>query len=96
MPGASTTYASTTSPRMSSGWPTTATSITDGCSTNTLSMSNGPMRYPAMMMTSSSRELKKKLPSASRWPVSPGRYQRPSSVYRDAVFSGASRYPANQ
>ena len=87
-----TTNASTISPRMPSGSgpPTTATSMTAGWVISTLSTSNGPMRYPDTMMTSSSRAEKKKYPSSSTRPVSPVRYQRPSSVKRSAVFSGAS------
>ena len=48
-----------------------------------------------MMMTSSSREEKKKNPSSSVIPASPVMYQRPSSLNRCFVFSGASTYPVN-
>ncbi len=46
-------------------------------------------------MTSSSREVKKKYPSASTFPISAVRYQASSVVKRSAVRSGASTYPVN-
>ena len=50
-----TTNALTIIPRMRSGEPTTAASCTAGCSSRALSTSNGPMRYPELLITSSSR-----------------------------------------
>ncbi|WP_434582273.1 hypothetical protein [Carbonactinospora thermoautotrophica] len=48
-----------------------------------------------MMITSSSRDEKKKCPSSSFSPASPVRYQRPSGENRSLVFSGASAYSLN-
>ena len=45
----------TMSPRRSSGEATAAASFTAGCSTHADSTSNGPIRYPAEMITSSAR-----------------------------------------
>ena len=45
----------TTSPRFSSGEATAADSATAGCSMHADSTSNGPIRYPAEMITSSAR-----------------------------------------
>ena len=54
-PPASTMNAFTMSPRRSSGEATAAASFTAGCSTHADSTSNGPIRYPAEMITSSAR-----------------------------------------
>src|SRR4051794_32754625 len=55
-PGFSTTKAFGTCPRRSSGTPTTAAMATDGCEPRQFSISPGPIRYPAELMTSSFRD----------------------------------------
>src|SRR5882724_6013827 len=54
-PGLRTTYAFTICPRSASGLPTTAASATAGCFRIALSTSKGPIRYPALLITSSAR-----------------------------------------
>src|SRR5450830_1966995 len=54
-PSLSETKALTTSPTIGSGLPITPASATAGCSISTLSTSNGPIRWPADLMTSSAR-----------------------------------------
>ncbi len=54
-PGLSATKAFTTSPTVGSGMPITPASATAGCSISALSTSNGPIRWPADLMTSSAR-----------------------------------------
>src|SRR5512138_1351769 len=49
------TKALTTSPTTGSGLPITPASATAGCSIRALSTSNGPMRWPADLITSSAR-----------------------------------------
>jgi hypothetical protein len=49
------TKAFTTSPTIGSGLPITPASATAGCSISTLSTSNGPIRWPADLITSSAR-----------------------------------------
>ncbi len=75
MPGRSDTNALTTFPATGSGRPITPASATDGCSISALSTSNGPMRWPADLMTSSARPTNQYQPSASRRTRSPVRYQ---------------------
>jgi hypothetical protein len=47
----------TISPRIGSGAPTTATKSTAGCARIQSSISVGPIRYPPLLMRSSSRPL---------------------------------------
>src|SRR6202011_5076687 len=59
-PGRRTTNALTMLPRSASGEPTTADSITAGCSSSALSTSNGPMRDEPDEITSSARPTNQK------------------------------------
>ena len=54
-PGLRETKAFTVSSCTESGLPITPASATAGCSISTLSTSNGPMRWPEDLMTSSER-----------------------------------------
>ncbi len=92
-PGFRVTKAFTTSPATGSGLPMTPASATAGCSSSTLSTSNGPIRWPEVLITSSPRPTNQKYPSASRRARSPVRYQpsRKHFAYR----SGSPRYARN-
>ena len=81
-PGRSVTNALTTSPATGSGTPITPASTTAGCSISALSTSNGPMRCPADLITSSARPTNQNQPSASRRARSPVRYQPPAKHAR--------------
>ena len=59
-PGLSETNAFTTSSATGSGLPMTPASATAGCSSSALSTSNGPMRWPADLITSSARPTNQK------------------------------------
>ncbi len=59
-PGFKATKAFTDSSATGSGLPMTAASATAGCSRSALSTSNGPMRWPADLMTSSLRPTNQK------------------------------------
>ena len=65
---------------------TTPASATASCSISALSTSTGPMRYPALLMTSSARPSNQRKPSPSRRPISLVAIQRPSNTSR--VSSG--------
>jgi hypothetical protein len=54
-PGFNSTKAFTISPSVGSGLPMTPACATAGCSMSALSTSNGPMRWPADLITSSAR-----------------------------------------
>jgi hypothetical protein len=54
-PDCSTMNALMIAPRAASGLPITAAFCTAGCLTRQLSISAGPMRYPALLITSSER-----------------------------------------
>jgi len=73
-PGLSATNALTTSMLTGSGLPTAADSATAGCSRSADSISNGPTRWPPVLMTSSSRPTNQKYPSASTLARSPQMY----------------------
>jgi len=59
-PGLSATKALTTSMLIGSGLPTAALSATAGCSSSADSISKGPTRCPAVLITSSSRPTNQK------------------------------------
>ena len=59
-PGLSATKALTISPTIGSGMPMTPASATAGCSSSALSTSNGPIRWPADLITSSARPTNQK------------------------------------
>ena len=59
-PVLSETKALTTSPTIGSGLPITPASATAGCSISALSTSNGPIRWPADLITSSARPTNQK------------------------------------
>ena len=84
-PGFSATNALTISPAIGSGLPITPASATAGCSISALSTSNGPIRCPEDLMTSSARPTNQKYPSASRFARSPVRYQRPGEAFPVAL-----------
>ena len=94
MPGRRTTNAFTISPRSGSGLPIAALSATAACSSNALSTSKGPMRYPAEVITSSARPVNQKYPSSSRTARSPVTYQSPQNTA--AVSSRSFQYRAKR
>ena len=59
-PGFSATKALTISPAIGSGLPMTPASATAGCSISALSTSNGPIRWPDDLITSSARPTNQK------------------------------------
>ncbi|MNJ51786.1 hypothetical protein D3C77_471010 [compost metagenome] len=86
------------SPLVGSGFPITPASATAGCSSSLLSTSNGPIRSPEELITSSIRPWNQKYPSSSIYAVSPEIYHpgmRKYSSYFGALFQ-MSRIMAGQ
>ena len=83
-PAARTMNALTTLPRRSSGDATAAASATAGCSRHADSTSNGPILYPAAMITSSARPSYQTYPSSSMRAASLVWNHSPSNVSRAA------------
>jgi hypothetical protein len=81
--------AQTRSPSTASGAAMMATSATAGCADSKSSISFEEMFSPPRMMMSLSRSVTVRYPSASRYPRSPVRYQRPG---RNASASSPGRY----
>ena len=89
-PSANATNAFGNAVRVASGEGTTAASATAGCSISTLSNSNGLIRYPELLNTSSARPTYVSVPSAFRIATSPVRYQAPAGARTDP---SSCKYP---